>query len=139
MNSACKCALLLPMDWHAQLTRDFSYSIALKAFYNIFLVTLLAAVGQPYVDVLTCWWRHAAMRTMAARVRACLVSKCLPHKPSHQLCMGTMMAGHKSSLHAPCKLFRQLHPLCQVQCLRLACSCCALIWSPSMLLVKQES
>ena len=42
-----KHALLPPMDWHAHLVRDFPYGIALKAFYNIFLVPLLATVGQP--------------------------------------------------------------------------------------------
>ena len=39
-NLACRCALLLPADWHAQLAREFPYGIPLKAFHNIFLVPL---------------------------------------------------------------------------------------------------
>jgi hypothetical protein len=69
MNSACKHALLLPTEWHAQLARDFPYGIPLRALYDLFLVPLLTAGGHPYVNVFT-WWRHAAMRAAAAGARA---------------------------------------------------------------------
>ena len=46
-NLVCRHALLLPVDWHAQLAKDFLYGITLKAFYAIFLVPFQVTVGQP--------------------------------------------------------------------------------------------
>ena len=51
MNSACWCALLLPVEWHVQLARDFPYGVVLKAFYDIFLAPLQAVARQPYANL----------------------------------------------------------------------------------------
>ena len=53
MNLVCRHAVLLPMEWHMQLARDFPYGVAFKAFYDIFLDPLQAVARQPYVDVQT--------------------------------------------------------------------------------------
>ena len=50
-NSACRHAVLLPVEWHLQLARDFPYGVVLMAFYDIFLASLQTVAGQPYVDV----------------------------------------------------------------------------------------
>ena len=68
-NSACRRSVLLPTQWHAQLSKDHPHSITLKAFYNTFLLPLQAITGQPYTDVQT-WWRHAAMRSGPAGAQA---------------------------------------------------------------------
>ena len=53
-NSACRCSVLLPIEWQLQLSRDHPYGITLlKAFYNIFLSPLQAVAGQPYTNVQT--------------------------------------------------------------------------------------
>ena len=69
-NSACRCSVLLPIEWHAQVSKDHPYGITLKAFYDVFLLPLQAITGQPYADVQT-WWRHAATRATSARAQAC--------------------------------------------------------------------
>ena len=69
MNSACRCSVLLPIEWHVQVSKDHPYGITLKAFYDVFLLPLQAIAGQPYADVQT-WWRHAAMHATLARARA---------------------------------------------------------------------
>ena len=52
-NSACRCVVLLPIEWHPQLSRDQPYGITLKVFYDIFLSPLQAIAGQPYTNVQT--------------------------------------------------------------------------------------
>ena len=68
-NLACRCVVLLLMEWHTQLVRDFPYGVVLNAFYDIFLVPLQAVARQPYVDEQT-WWRHATTHATLARAWA---------------------------------------------------------------------
>ena len=68
MNSACRCSVLLPIEWHAQLSKDHPYGISLKALYDTFLLPLHATAGHPYIDVVN-WWRHATMRAAPAGAR----------------------------------------------------------------------
>ena len=51
MNLACKCAILLPVEWHTQLVQDYPFGVALKTFYDVFLVPLSPAEAQSYADV----------------------------------------------------------------------------------------
>ena len=62
--------MLLLVEWHAQLARDFPYDVTVNAFYDIFLAPLQAVASQPYVEVQT-WWRHAAMHAVVAGAQAC--------------------------------------------------------------------
>ena len=74
-NSVCKHAiLLLPVEWHAQLAQDHPYRVALKTFFNVFLVPLSPAEAQPYADVFT-GWRHATMCAAAAGTWAHFICK----------------------------------------------------------------
>ena len=68
-NSACRCSVLLPLEWHAQLSKDHPYGISLKTLYDTFLLPLHATAGHPYIDVVN-WWRHAATRAAPAGARA---------------------------------------------------------------------
>jgi hypothetical protein len=68
-NSACKRAILLPVEWHARLARDYPFGVALKTFFDVLLAPLSPAEAQPYTDVYT-WWRHAATRAASAGTRA---------------------------------------------------------------------
>ena len=61
--------VLLPIEWHMQLSKDHPYGITLKAFYDIFLLPLQVIAGQPYTDVQT-WWRHTATCTALTRAQA---------------------------------------------------------------------
>ena len=71
MNSTCRHSVLLPIEWHTQLSKDHPYGISLKALYDTFLLPLHATAGHPYIDVVN-WWRHATTRTMPAGARGCL-------------------------------------------------------------------
>ena len=68
-NSSCRCAILLPVKWHARLARDHPFGISLKAFYDSFLAPLSPAEAQPFADVFI-WWRHAATHAASAGTRA---------------------------------------------------------------------
>ena len=70
MNSACRRSILLPIEWHTQLSKDHPYGISLKVLYNTFLLPLHATAGHPYIDVVN-WWRHAAMRATPAGAQGC--------------------------------------------------------------------
>ena len=65
-NSTCKWAILLPVEWHVRLARDYPFGMALKTFFDVFLAPLsLAEAQNPYSNVYT-WWRHATMCTASA-------------------------------------------------------------------------
>ena len=64
-NSTCRCSVLLPIEWHVQLSKEHPYGISLKALYNTFLLPLQATASHPYTDVVN-WWRHAATRAALA-------------------------------------------------------------------------
>ena len=66
MNSTCRCLVLLPIEWHAQVSKDHPHGITLKTFYDVFLLPLQAIAGQPYANV-QAWWRHAATCSASAR------------------------------------------------------------------------
>ena len=68
-NSAGKQAILLPVQWHARLTWDYPFGVALKTFYNLFLAPLNLAKAQPYTNIFT-WWRHATMHAALASTQA---------------------------------------------------------------------
>ena len=70
LNSSCRWAILLPVEWHMRFTWDYPFGISLKAFYNIFLAPLGPVKAQPYANVFTCW-RHAAMHAVSAGAQAC--------------------------------------------------------------------
>ena len=40
VNTACKCAVLLPVEWHARLAWDHPFGVLLKVFFNVFLQPL---------------------------------------------------------------------------------------------------
>ena len=70
LSSACKHAILLPVEWHMRLAHDYPFSVSLKAFYDAFLAPLGLAKAQPYSNVFTSWWRHATMCAALADTRA---------------------------------------------------------------------
>ena len=69
-NSACKQAILLPVEWHVRLAHDYPFGVSLKMFYDVFLAPLSLAEAQPYSDIYI-WWRHASTCTASASAQAC--------------------------------------------------------------------
>ena len=50
-NLLCRCALLLPVKWHARLAQDHPFGVGLKAFYDSFLAPLSPAKVPTYANL----------------------------------------------------------------------------------------
>ena len=42
-NSTCKRSIVLPVEWHIRIARDYAFGIPIKSFYDVFLTPLAPA------------------------------------------------------------------------------------------------
>ena len=126
-NSTCRCLVLLPIEWHVQLSEDHPYGITLKAFYDIFILPY-----KPSQASLTPMCRPGGgmppHMPLWPGPKLAQASKSPLLRPSHRPCAHTMMAGPRSKSSTSLNRCKPGHPHSLVQHLRQACCCSGWTW-----------